>query len=337
MDVKQGWLLSQPILYFNYKNSMKNCITTEEGAEIIKGGGLVAFPTETVYGLGADAFNPEAITNVFKAKERPLFDPLIVHISELSDLVGLQKEVDENVFKLAEKFWPGPLTIVLPKSEKVPDIVTSGLPTVAVRMPAHPVALELIRKSGTVIAAPSANKFGRLSPTTAEHVKKQLPEIEHVIDGGNTTIGLESTVISLNKDGFELLRPGAISIEDLEAVIPKSKSSGEAKQLKSPGLLKSHYSPRKPLYIIGESEIGSGTSSAGLISFGISKNKDQYKYQEVLSENQDLNEAAINLFSAIHKLEDSDAEFIVAEPVPETGIGIAIMDRLRKAAYQYKM
>jgi len=316
---------------------MKNYITTEEGAEIIKGGGLVAFPTETVYGLGADAFNPEAIANVFKAKERPSFDPLIVHICKLSDLDCLQKEVDENVIKLAEKFWPGPLTIVLPKSEKVPDIVTSGLDTVAVRMPAHPVALELIRKSETVIAAPSANKFGRLSPTMAEHVMKQLTEVEHVIDGGSTSVGIESTVIALYKDGFELLRPGAISVEDLEAVIPKTKAVREEKQLKSPGLLKSHYSPRKPLYIIGESVISADTSNAGLISFGKSENTDKYKYLEILSENEELSEAAINLFSAIHKLEDSDAEFIVAEPVPETGIGIAIMDRLRKAAYQYKM
>lgn len=315
---------------------MTNYITIEQGAKIIKDGGLVAFPTETVYGLGADAFNTEAIANIFKAKERPSFDPLIVHICNLSDLEFLFEEVDARLIRLADKFWPGPLTIVMRKNKKVPDIVTSGLPTVAVRMPAHPIALELIRKSGTPIAAPSANKFGRLSPTKAEHVKKQLPEVEHVIDGGDTSVGIESTVISLNQDGFELLRPGAISVQDVETVIPKSKFFSEEKHMKSPGLLKSHYSPRKPLYIIDESEINTDTSNAGLISFGQSKYSHKYKYLEILSENKDLGEAAINLFSAIHKLEDADVDFIVAEPVPETGIGIAIMDRLRKAAYQYK-
>ena len=315
---------------------MENCITPEQGAEIIRGGGLVAFPTETVYGLGADAFNPQAIANVFKVKERPSFDPLIVHICKLSDLDSLQQEFDENVMKLAEKFWPGPLTIVIKKSKSVPDIVTSGLPTVAVRMPAHPAALELIQKSGTPIAAPSANKFGRLSPTKVEHVKKQLPEIEHVIDGGNASVGIESTVIMLHEDGFELLRPGAISVHELEAIVPKSNSCGEEKLMKSPGLLKSHYSPQKPLYILGESDISSNTSNAGLISFGLSKYGHKYKHTVILSENKDLSEAAINLFTAIHQLEDSDADYIVAEPVPETGIGIAIMDRLRKAAYQYK-
>lgn len=315
---------------------MKNQTLLQQAAECIKGGGLVAFPTETVYGLGADAFNPIAVAKIFEVKERPSFDPLIVHICNLADLDLLFEEVDDRVLKLAEKFWPGPLTIVKKKKITVPDIVTSGLSTVAVRMPANSIALDLIEKAETPIAAPSANKFGLLSPTQAEHVKKQFPHMEFILDGGPTSVGIESTVIALNFDGFELLRPGFISEEEIEKVIPKSTSAAKEMTLNSPGLLKSHYSPRKPLYIKGETDINADTQNAGLISFTDSKSKIAYKYVEVLSEKGDLNEAAINLFSAMHKLEDADVDFIVAEPVTETGIGVAIMDRLRKASYQYK-
>ena len=169
-----------------------------EAAQIIKDGGLVAFPTETVYGLGANALNPFAVAKIFEAKERPSFDPLIVHIASFDDLNILSKGINENVIRLAKHFWPGPLTIVLPKSSVVPDIVTSGLNTVGIRMPDNPIALELIKQAGCPIAAPSANKFGLLSPVNAKHVRKQLPGIGYVLDGGNTRVGIESTIIAID-------------------------------------------------------------------------------------------------------------------------------------------
>lgn len=309
----------------------------ERAAMIIKKGGIAAFPTETVYGLGANALDPVAAAKIFELKERPSFDPLIVHISELDMLKVLTDTSDERVFKLADRFWPGPLTIVLPKSPKVPDIVTSGLPTVGIRMPDNPIALELIRQCGFPLAAPSANRFGRISPTRAEHVRKQFPDLECILDGGPCRVGIESTVIALNNDGFMILRQGIVTKQELKAVISASKLSTHSSPLKnsSPGLMKSHYSPEKPLYVIGEGHVPYKSENAGLICFG---NCDTSGYKTVynLSERSDMIEAAVNLFDALHSMEDADIDFIVCCPIPETGIGCAIMDRLRKAAYRYK-
>lgn len=307
-----------------------------EAAGIIKNGGIVAFPTETVYGLGADAFNAEAVARIYEIKARPQFDPLIVHVCSMKELSLLCKRVDDQLSLLAEKFWPGPLTIVVPKKETVPGIVTSGLPTVAVRMPDHPLALELISRSGTPIAAPSANKFGMLSPTESGHVRKKLEGIDYIIEGGKTTIGLESTVMALSSDGFKILRPGAITGKEIEGVIPRANYDGKKNdEPASPGMLKSHYSPVKPIYIKGEGEMRLDIREAGFISFGIPEPNLPYKEIAVLSPEKDLKEAAVNLFSAMHRLEDTAVRFIIAEPLPEEGIGVAIMDRLRKAAYQY--
>ncbi|WP_372947892.1 L-threonylcarbamoyladenylate synthase [Mariniphaga sp.] len=305
-----------------------------KAAQIIKDGGIVAFPTETVYGLGAGVFNTKAIEKIFRIKERPFFDPLIVHISEIKQLELLVKKVDENILKLAEKFWPGPLTIVTEKNENVPDLVTANLPTVAVRMPNHRAALQLIQQAGTPIAAPSANKFGRLSPTNAKHVLKQLKNIDFIIDDGNTEVGIESTVISLNREGFTLLRPGVISKQDLSAVIryTDNKFFIQERGLQSPGLLKSHYSPKVPLYILGEEKVNLSNKKIGFLTFGANKEKNNQLVTENLSPTKNLKEAATKLYEALHKLEESGVELIIAEPVPETGIGIAIMDRLRKAA-----
>ena len=187
---------------------------------IIKGGGIVAFPTETVYGLGADAFNPLAVARIFEAKNRPLFDPLIVHIADLSQMEALASRVDKRAGRLAGRFWPGPLTLIMPRSERVPDIVTAGLDTVAVRMPDHLIALELIRSSGTPIAAPSANRFGYISPTKAAHVLDQLGErVDMIIDGGDCSVGVESTIIKLDEGRNVILRPGGLPVEEIEAVI----------------------------------------------------------------------------------------------------------------------
>lgn len=316
---------------------MKEAIKT--AAEIIRKGGIVAFPTETVYGLGADAFNTDAVKRIFEIKERPFYDPLIVHISDLNQLGLLAKNVDKTLLKIANRFWPGPLTIVTEKSSNVPDLVTAGLSTVAVRMPGNEIARELIKQAGTPVAAPSANKFGMLSPTNSSHVLKQLKNIDYIIDGGNTEIGIESTVISLKKGRYKILRPGVISDKELETLIHSANSKFfilQKKGFQSPGLLKSHYSPAVPLYILGEQKINLHGKNAGLLTFGNTPHISDFYRVENLSEKGDLKDAASNLYGALHRLEEAGVDLIVAVPVPETGAGIAIMDRLRKAAHKYK-
>ncbi|KUK14362.1 MAG: threonylcarbamoyl-AMP synthase [Synergistetes bacterium] len=310
---------------------------TEEGlkiaALIIKRGGLVAFPTETVYGLGADALNPEAVAKIFEAKERPFFDPLIVHIADVKELDLLWLYIDDRAKALIERFWPGPLTIVLPKKDIVPDIVTAGLNTVAVRMPSHPVALRLIRESETPIAAPSANRFGYLSPTMPEHVLKQLGgRIDLIIDGGRTPVGVESTIIDLSEETPLLLRPGGLPVEEIERVIGKVKMLTESEKPRSPGQLPRHYSPRTPLRIIEDEnfEVPFGIK-AGLLAFKEAKYREKFFAVEVLSPSGDLKEAACNLFPCLHRLDDAGLDIIYAEAIPEEGLGRAIMDRLRKA------
>ena len=309
-----------------------------KAAQIIRKGGLVAFPTETVYGLGADALNPIAVAKIFELKERPSFDPLIVHIASVDDLNTLTRCTDKNVIRLAEKFWPGPLTIVLPKSKLIPDIVTSGLDTVGIRMPDHEIALKLIRAANCPIAAPSANKFGNLSPVRAEHVKKQLPNVDYVLDGGSTKVGIESTIVSIDGNVCTLLRPGVITLADIENALPNLFvfNSEKPDQLIAPGLLKSHYSPVKPLYILDKQPVNLPESS-GLI---VHEKKDSvHAASRVIYTSQTFNhlEIAANLFSALHALEDDEnIKQLFIEPVPETGLGIAIMDRIKKAAYKYQ-
>jgi L-threonylcarbamoyladenylate synthase len=307
-------------------------------AQIINKGGLVAFPTETVYGLGANALNPIAVAKIFALKERPSFDPLIVHIASTDELNILTSESTELVLKLAEKFWPGPLTIVLPKSSLVHDIVTSGLPTVAIRMPDNEIALNLIRTSKCPIAAPSANKFGNLSPVSASHVKKQLPKVDFILDGGKTKIGIESTIVSLDGNVCTMLRPGKISIKDIEDALPGVFVFNIHKQEKliAPGLLKSHYSPKKPLYLLKTMQTQLPDNS-GLILHRINNEKPICKKVIYTSLNNNLPEIAANLFSSLHSMED-DAEIkqIFIEPVIEKEIGIAIMDRIKKAVYKYE-
>lgn len=304
----------------------------------MKEGGVVAFPTETVYGLGANALNPVAVARIFELKERPSFDPLIVHIASFETLNLITGKLEENVKLLARKFWPGPLTIVLPKSELVPDIVTSGLPTVGIRMPDNAVALELITKAGCPVAAPSANKFGKLSPTTAWHVRKQLPDADYILDGGKTSVGIESTIVSVEGNVCTLLRPGKITINDIEHALPGMFVFNTPKtgKIVAPGLLKSHYSPKKPLYILTEiaKEL---PDKSGLILHN-SEKSDLIATRIILtSQSGNLLDVASNLFSAIHSMEDDPGiTQIFINPVPEIGIGVAIMDRINKAAYQYK-
>ena len=315
---------------------MKNN-SISQAAQIIKDGGLVAFPTETVYGLGANALNPFAVAKIFELKERPSFDPLIVHIASFEDLHILSTGICENVMRLAKHFWPGPLTIVLPKSSIVPDIVTSGLDTVGIRMPNNSIALELIKQSNCPIAAPSANKFGQLSPVNAHHVKKQLPNVDYVLDGGNTSVGIESTIVSTEGDTCRLLRPGCITLEDIENALPDIFifNSTRPEKLVSPGLLKSHYSPKKPLYILNE-PLRYFPEFSGLILHR--NNNADYTATKVIYTSQTCNkiEISANLFASLHTMEeDESVKSIYIEPVEEKGLGIAIMDRVKKAAYQY--
>ncbi len=310
----------------------------DRAAAIIREGGLVVFPTETVYGLGADALQPTAVARIFEAKRRPAFDPLIVHISELPELEPLTAAVDGRVRLLAARFWPGPLTLVLPKTDRVPDIVTSGLPSVAVRMPSHPTARALIAAAGTPIAAPSANLFGSLSPTDPAHLAGALLQsIDLVLDGGRCPVGVESTVLSLTDREPRILRFGGLPRSDIEAVIgPVAVNTTSSSNPQSPGQVPKHYAPGTPLVVLGSAPVPAPGLKVGLLALAPDSARDTEPYAVVryLSPRGDLREAASNLFSALHDLDAMGLDLIAAEPVDETGLGAAIMDRLRRASYR---
>ena len=309
-------------------------------AGLIKEGSLVAFPTETVYGLGADGLNPLAVAKIFEAKKRPSFNPLILHISNLKQLEMISESDNSNIKKLIDNFWPGPLTLVLPKKNIVPDIVTAGNETVAVRMPNHPTALELIELVGNPIAAPSANTFGHLSPTTAQHVVSQLGnKVDLILDGGTCTVGIESTIIAVLEDRTILLRPGGTAIEEIEKIIgPIEKDVNfSSNQPISPGQLPYHYAPKIPIRFMNNLEKEKfEPSKTGLLLFTDKKVDYPFKIIKVLTHNSDLREAAANLFSYLHEMESTGIDIIFVEAVPEVGLGIAIMDRLRKATNKYE-
>lgn len=310
----------------------------ERASGIIKKGGLVAFPTETVYGLGADGLNPIAVAKIFESKKRPTFNPLILHIAEKNFLSDLAQINDERIEKLIDRFWPGPLTLVLPKNEIVPDIVTAGNSTVAVRMPNHSVALELIKKSGTPIAAPSANKFGNLSPTEASHVYKSLGEaVDMILDGGKCTVGVESTIIQFSGEDVLLLRPGGLSIEEVESEVGKVKTVTKFSiRPNSPGQLLYHYSPSIPLYFLTEENLNKySDKKIGALFFNSISIKHNFTSAKILSEKGDMKEAAANLFKHLHELEKEEIDLILAEPIKEEGLGRAIMDRLKKGTNRF--
>lgn len=306
----------------------------ERAAHILQSGGIVAFPTETVYGLGAVVFDEKAVARVFQEKQRPSFDPLIVHVSGPEQLSQLVDELPAAAGALMEQFWPGPLSLVLPKTVAVPDLVTAGLPTVAVRMPRHPLALDLIERTGKPIAAPSANPFGYLSPTTAEHVLRHLGDrVDMVLDGGPCAVGLESTVLSLVGPRPAILRAGGIAREAIEEVVGNTIETGTASdRATSPGQTPSHYSPRTPIVLAATGgEVPSGLRR-GRLRFGRQGAGAGFAAVEDLSPVGDVQEAAINLFAALHRLDALGLDVIVADSVPETGLGVAVMDRLRRAA-----
>jgi L-threonylcarbamoyladenylate synthase len=306
----------------------------EQAAQIIRSGGLVAFPTETVYGLGAHAENAQAVARIFEVKARPRMDPVIVHVADL-EAARRYGAFPDSADTLMRKFWPGPLTLIVNKSPLVPEIVTAGLETVAIRIPNHPAALALIRTAGCGIAAPSANPFGYVSPTEAQHVAEQLGDaIDLILDGGPCAIGLESTILSLTGHTPCILRAGGTAVEELRAVLGRVDVLMEASQRpQAPGQLKRHYATQTRLEIADErSENLAPDEKTGLLSLLPPENPQKYAAIEVLSPSGNLREAASNLFRALRRLDALSLDRIVARPVREEGLGLAIMDRLRRCS-----
>lgn len=311
----------------------------EEAAALLSSGRLVAFPTETVYGLGADATNAEAVKRIFKAKERPTFDPLIVHIATLEQLKGVVLDWDERAQTLAEHFWPGPLTLVVKKDPAIDDLVTANGQTVAVRMPANPIARSLIALSGKPIAAPSANLFGQTSPTTAGHVLEQLAgRIDAIVDGGSCTVGIESTVLSLVHETPAILRPGKIGMKELLPFLPNLDPVpriGEADtHLESPGLLDNHYAPKTPLFLVDDLSKYVHRKDLGILLF--EESVLPFEGEVVfISKTADAVEAARTLYWAMRTLDQKHLTALIAKRLPNEGIGLAINNRLEKAATKH--
>jgi L-threonylcarbamoyladenylate synthase len=329
----------------------------EYAAELIQKGQLVVFPTETVYGLGADALHPQAIEGIFAAKGRPFSDPLIVHIADRSILQALAADVPPAAYKLVEAFWPGPLTLILPVGPRVPRLITAGLPTVAIRMPRHPIALALIRAAGSPIAAPSANRFMHVSPTTAQHVLADLNgQVPLILDGGPCEVGVESTVLDLCSNRATILRPGGVSLEALRMVLPEVQPpqprpitnhighQQEPPQV-SPGQMLTHYSPTVPTFLFeGNTErmreamlaevqhrqaqgeqVGVLVADEDIAAF-------QASGAQIYALGNTLEQTAMRLFTGLRKLEEAGVDVILCRSFEAQGLGLAIQDRLCKAA-----
>jgi L-threonylcarbamoyladenylate synthase len=338
---------------------------TGRAVDLLRKGEVVALPTETVYGLAGDALNPIAVAKIFEAKERPRFDPLIVHLPEydwLERVAIVPAPERQFVDQLIQNFWPGPLTFVLPKSECVPDLITAGLATVAIRISAHPVFSDVAKVFGKPLAAPSANRFGRISPTTAQNVLEELAgRIPLIVDAGPTEHGIESTIIAIGDGKIRVLRRGPITLEQLsefgevEVISDRSigyqpmksvrqrhsdktnrshRQAADATIISAPGQLPSHYAPRTALRLVDDAD--EFTPEAGqrvaLLAWKRRKKDDRFLAVRQLSDSQDLREAAANLFRYLRELDQIGADLIVAERVPEFGLGGAILDRLRRAS-----
>lgn len=303
----------------------------KRAAQILKEGGLVVFPTETVYGLGANALDPQAVSKIFEVKKRPRFDPLIVHLTGAEEAKKYVEEWLPLADELSQAFWPGPLTLVLYKNQLIPPIVTAGLATVALRVPSHPVAQELLKEARIPIAAPSANPFGFVSPTRAEQVEETIgKEVDLILDAGPTPLGLESTVISLVAGKPEILRLGSLPLEEIKKICPGIEIA-KKKEVISPGQLKRHYATKTPLKIFQGQPVKE--KNAALLAFSEKPKFSSFKEIKVLSPTKDLKEAAANLFSFLYELDKKNYEAIYVEPVPEEGLGRAIMDRIKRASY----
>ncbi len=306
------------------RNNIPDAHLISRAAELIRAGRLVAFPTETVYGLGANALDAEAVRRIFEAKGRPLTSPLIVHVASVAAARELAARWPEEAEKLAGAFWPGPLTLVAPKSSRVPDIVTAGLPSVGLRMPAHPAALALLEAAGVPIAAPSANRFTKLSPTTAAHVREALGnQVDLILDGGACQVGIESTVLSFAGETPKILRPGMVSRTAIESVIGPVDVGGGAE---SPGQHPKHYSPRTPLLLGASPNPEGAPAPAGGRGYRLdftTMPRDPHAYAE-------------QLYRTLHDLDGLKYDWISVEMPPDTPEWAGVRDRLeRAAAYQY--
>jgi L-threonylcarbamoyladenylate synthase len=308
-------------------------IDLEKAKAILSRGELVAIPTETVYGLAANALNAEAVAKIFTVKNRPDFDPLIVHVPDL-DTVDLYVDfIPVKARKLASLNWPGPLTLILKKKSIIPDIVTSGMDTVGIRCPDHVMARQLLRELPFPLAAPSANPFGYVSPTKAEHVNEQLGnKIQYILDGGPCSVGIESTIVGFERERPVIYRLGGLSIEKIESLVGRVEVSlNTSSNPKAPGQLKSHYAPRKKIIVgvLADLIKKYPTDRSGILSF---KNDYHSQHQFTLSREGNLEEAAKNLFTALREFDKMNIDVVLAEWVPDTGVGRAINDRLRRAS-----
>jgi len=312
---------------------------TTRAVELLRKGEIVALPTETVYGLAAEALDPIAVAKVFEAKERPRFDPLIVHLPSrdwLEKITDVPQQTQRLMLELADRFWPGPFTIVLPKRRIIPEIVTAGLDTVAVRISADRVFAEIIQLFGKPLAAPSANRFGHVSPTAARHVFDELNgRIPLIIDAGSTEHGLESTIVSVRGNNIDILRWGPITAEQLSDFGSVNIIASPAAKISAPGQLPSHYAPKTPLRVIDNAKSFSEEKNrrVALLAWHPVASEKRFAVVRRLSEKQDLREAAANLFRYLRELDQSDVDVILAERVPAQGLGAAILDRLERASH----
>lgn len=334
------------ILRVNPKNPSISQIM--QAAKIIKSGGIVAFPTETVYGLGANALDSKSVRKIFTAKGRPSDNPLIVHISDIAEIGILADNIPNMAYDLMERFWPGPLTLVLKKSKIVPKIVTGGLDTVAIRMPKNKIAQGLIRESGVPIAAPSANVAGRPSPTMSKHVKEDLSgKISLIIDGGPTKIGIESTVVDLSKKIPMLLRPGSVTLERLQEIVGAVKIhpiifGKKTKDVhRSPGMKYRHYSPNAKIILVEGAKANQKISQLlrqyknhGMRVGILSMEKNHAKSDLTRFVGSNPSRIAANLFKSFREFDEKKIDIILAQGINQKGLGLGIMNRLRKAAYK---
>jgi len=319
---------------------VKTQVSTDRNSavELLRQGEAVALPTETVYGLAADALNPIAVAKIFEAKGRPRFDPLIIHLPDPGWLEKVADPLEQDrrlVSSLAEKFWPGPFTMVLPKRDIIPEIVTAGLETVAVRISAHPIFSEIVSAFGKPLSAPSANRFGLISPATAKHVLDELNgHIPLIIDAGPTTHGIESTIVAVHDGKIDILRRGPITSEQLSK-FGEVGIATEREKISVPGQLPSHYAPKTPLRIVDNLKSFTPMTNErwALLAWTPIKNDERFVAIRNLSRQQDLREAAANLFRYLRELDALDVDLIVAERVPGEGLGAAILDRLQRASH----
>jgi L-threonylcarbamoyladenylate synthase len=328
-------MAEKPSFFYFWVMKFPPWTSVSEAARLLKEGEVVAIPTETVYGLAGNAFEPKALAKIFAAKERPTFDPLIVHIADIAQLSDIAKDIPDSAYKLAEAYWPGPMTIILPKKDCIPDLCTSALPSVAVRFPSHPIAQAIIKESGLPLAAPSANLFKHVSPTTAEHVAAQLADrIAGIVDGGPCSVGVESSIISLTGEKPTVLRPGAITPEMFAKVLGdvaiKESTSKPGQPMLAPGQCDTHYRPQVPLYY-GEIPVGYTLPEHTVrIAFGTQAGPIPATVN--LSATGDMVEATSKLYAFMHDLDKTEYDLILVDPIPNTGVGMALNDRLKRAS-----